>query len=846
MYPSDPVHPWIRAGLLGLPAYGVLTFASALHPQPDPTLDFAAWARFVTTDAYLVGHLLGSALGLILAVFGVFSLGALLAGTRAARLGLTGMVLSVFSHGVFLVGMGTSAFGAPATARAYLAGVDNIQALQADPAADLAGGLLLVVFITLGLVGNVLLGVAVWRSGVLPRWTGAGWLVATALLYAAGLVVGALITHDSPPTEPIGAAVVAVSGAGLVWAAWHRARAVEPATRAHPGPAAGLSEPEGTGPMTDDAAATEVLLDALDRLRATGPEFGGFLANHGPMAAEALTRIGGSEAVPGWVDRYLPRLDRAPGVVRGISDQDWPEHLGQVQLFGDWTAYLRRQAAETSWPELLRRWWPRLLPGMAASATHGVIRTAHAVRSLSAAGPVPDPLLVDELAQGLAFWAARYERLPGHPRGDGTLDAVDRHLAAAPAGSGAALRRSGCQRSAAVAGTPGRPVRGAGPVAGADLPRRGLGPADRRGGPGRGRPGGRPDRLLSRGHRPGGGPARPPVAVAAAAGRERGHQLAGRGRDRRRVRRPPAARRGRAGRSRPGPAAGPAAGRGRRAQRRARDQADRSGAARVPADQRPDAAAGRRPVPVPDRRRMTSGRRSGLTLPGRPFTLGPMGLRVIFAEDNFLVREGTAALLSEATDLELVDLVGDAEELLAAVATHRPDAVLTDIRMPPSWTDEGIQAARSIRREHPAVGVVVLSQYVEERYAAELLSEGAGGIGYLLKERIADLDQLVGALAAVAAGGSVLDPKVVESLVARRDAAGHRPVDDLSPRELEVLQAMATGRSNHAIGRDLYLSERAVEKNINQIFGKFGLGQELDVNRRVRAVITFLESTRVS
>ena len=221
-----------------------------------------------------------------------------------------------------------------------------------------------------------------------------------------------------------------------------------------------------------------------------------------------------------------------------------------------------------------------------------------------------------------------------------------------------------------------------------------------------------------------------------------------------------------------------------------------------------------------------------------------MALRVIFAEDNFLVREGTAALLGETAEIELVALVGDPQQLLSAVDEHEPDAVLTDIRMPPTWTDEGIEAAREIRRSHPRVGVVVLSQYVEERYAAELLRDGAGGIGYLLKERIADVDQLVAALSSVAAGGSVLDPKVVESLMARRDRRGYSPVEDLSPRELEVLQAMATGKSNTAIGRDLYLSERAVEKNINQIFGKFGLSQELDVNRRVRAVITYLETTQ--
>ncbi len=172
--------------------------------------------------------------------------------------------------------------------------------------------------------------------------------------------------------------------------------------------------------MSDD-----VLLDALDRLRGTGPEFGGFLANHGPMAAEALIRIGGASAVPGWVDRYRGRLDAAPAVQRGITDSDWSESLGDERLFGDWIAYLRREAAGLSWRELLLRWWPRLLPGLAASATHGVIRTAHAVRSLRGAGPDPEPLLVDELAQGLAFWAARFQPVPGRPRLAGELDAVE-------------------------------------------------------------------------------------------------------------------------------------------------------------------------------------------------------------------------------------------------------------------------------------------------------------------------------------------------------------------------------------------------------------------------------------
>ncbi len=172
--------------------------------------------------------------------------------------------------------------------------------------------------------------------------------------------------------------------------------------------------------MTDD-----VLLDALERLRDTGPEFDGFLANHGPMAAEALIRIGGADGVARWVDAYLPRLDDAPQAVRRIGDDDWREHLGDERLVGDWIALMRREAGERAWPDLLLRWWPRLLPGLAASATHGVIRTAHAVRSLRAAGERPDPLLVDELAQGLALWAARYQPLPGAPTLHGGLGAVE-------------------------------------------------------------------------------------------------------------------------------------------------------------------------------------------------------------------------------------------------------------------------------------------------------------------------------------------------------------------------------------------------------------------------------------
>ncbi|MGL4178481.1 MAG: hypothetical protein ACRCSN_20685 [Dermatophilaceae bacterium] len=171
--------------------------------------------------------------------------------------------------------------------------------------------------------------------------------------------------------------------------------------------------------MADDA-----LLDGLDRLRGTGPEFDGFLANHGPMAVEALTRLDAADAVPAWVERYRPRLAPAANIVRGIDPDDWREALGDVRLAGDWAALLLRQAAETSWEALLATWWPRLLPGMAASATHGVIRVAHAVRSLASSDREPDRLLVDELAHGLALWAARYQTVPGAPHLRGRHDAT--------------------------------------------------------------------------------------------------------------------------------------------------------------------------------------------------------------------------------------------------------------------------------------------------------------------------------------------------------------------------------------------------------------------------------------
>ena len=166
------------------------------------------------------------------------------------------------------------------------------------------------------------------------------------------------------------------------------------------------------------------LLESLSRLESTGPEFGGFLANHGPMAVEALTQVGGAESIPHWLDRYLRELDAAPSDGHVVDDESWPQRLGDPRLLGDWTGYLIRQSREVPWRDLLATWWPRLVEGMAASATHGMIRTAHAVRSLESAGDGPDPLLVEELARGLALWAARYDPVPAPSRAPATLDAV--------------------------------------------------------------------------------------------------------------------------------------------------------------------------------------------------------------------------------------------------------------------------------------------------------------------------------------------------------------------------------------------------------------------------------------
>jgi DNA-binding NarL/FixJ family response regulator len=215
----------------------------------------------------------------------------------------------------------------------------------------------------------------------------------------------------------------------------------------------------------------------------------------------------------------------------------------------------------------------------------------------------------------------------------------------------------------------------------------------------------------------------------------------------------------------------------------------------------------------------------------------------VFAEDNYLVREGTSALLAGSDELEIVDTATTKDELLAAVEVHTPDAVLTDIRMPPTGTDEGIAAAKQIRAEHPEIGVVVLSQFADEAYAFDLLQGGAAGLGYLLKERVADVDELVRALGEVTRGGSVLDPKVVEALVAAKDRMAHSPLASLTDREREVLSHMAQGENNAAIAKSLFLTERAVEKHINSLFHKLDLTEEPDVHRRVMAVLAFLHET---
>jgi DNA-binding NarL/FixJ family response regulator len=215
-------------------------------------------------------------------------------------------------------------------------------------------------------------------------------------------------------------------------------------------------------------------------------------------------------------------------------------------------------------------------------------------------------------------------------------------------------------------------------------------------------------------------------------------------------------------------------------------------------------------------------------------------IRLVLAEDHYLVREGVRRLLATEPELEVAAVCGDLASLLAAVDAERPDVVLTDIRMPPGDADEGIQAAEQLRETHPDVGVVVLSQYTNPGYALALLERGSAGRAYLLKERVDDLEQLVTAIRAVAGGGSVIDPKVVEALVAERGRSKQSPLNDLTPREHDVLREMAEGKNNAAIAEALVLSERSVEKVIHSIFLKLGLAWETAVHKRVKAVILYL------
>ncbi|HEV2777738.1 MAG TPA: response regulator transcription factor [Solirubrobacteraceae bacterium] len=213
-------------------------------------------------------------------------------------------------------------------------------------------------------------------------------------------------------------------------------------------------------------------------------------------------------------------------------------------------------------------------------------------------------------------------------------------------------------------------------------------------------------------------------------------------------------------------------------------------------------------------------------------------MRVVIADDSVLLRAGLARLLEDA-GFDVVGQAADAEDLLRKVRAHKPDVAVTDIRMPPTQTDEGLRAAQQIRSEMPEIGVMVLSQFIDEGYALELLQGSAEGVGYLLKDRVADIDAFLDALRRVAGRGSVLDPEVVSQLLGRR--RGDDPLERLTPREREVLGQMAQGRSNGAIARDLVVTERAIEKHVTSIFSKLGLSAADDGHRRVLAVLTYLK-----
>jgi DNA-binding NarL/FixJ family response regulator len=217
-----------------------------------------------------------------------------------------------------------------------------------------------------------------------------------------------------------------------------------------------------------------------------------------------------------------------------------------------------------------------------------------------------------------------------------------------------------------------------------------------------------------------------------------------------------------------------------------------------------------------------------------------MPIRIALGEDSLIVREGVRQLLAVDPAVEIVATVSDAGSLREACETLQPDVVLTDIRMPPTNTDEGIRLAGELRDSHPAIGVVVLSQFADPLYALSLLDRGSDGRAYLLKERVHNRAELMAAIRAVAEGGSMIDPKIVEALVAARSRAERSPLNDLTARELEVLSEIAQGKSNTAIAGSLFLTKRAVEKHINSIFLKLGLADAEDVSKRVKAALMFL------
>ncbi len=214
---------------------------------------------------------------------------------------------------------------------------------------------------------------------------------------------------------------------------------------------------------------------------------------------------------------------------------------------------------------------------------------------------------------------------------------------------------------------------------------------------------------------------------------------------------------------------------------------------------------------------------------------------MILAEDSYLVREGVKELLEATGEVDVVASVADATDLLDLVTELHPDAVLTDIRMPPDHGVEGIVAAKAIRRAHPSTGVVVLSQHADEGYVVDLISEGAEGLGYLLKERVGDRDQLIHALRETSRGGSVIDPTLVDALMRRQGLTRRSRLDALTPRELEVLREMAAGSSNSAIAEALSLSQSSIEKHVSEIFAKLGLAEERHLHRRVAAAVTYLK-----